>query len=132
VKIKPLFGNLLILRAESLSLGDDLRKCVVCAGDGSVNQAEYLHGILGGNCRTESRTTKSVLYVPLQVNRFEDNILLIVQYRYSKSFSGDFNFPELIHRTRSCVTGSITPSGWVFQLETESVTLKWYFGGADR
>jgi len=30
--------------------------------------------------------TQSVMYVPLQVNRFAESILLIVQYRYLKSF----------------------------------------------
>jgi len=33
--------------------------------------------------------TQSVMYLPLQVNRFAESILLIVQYRYSKSCSGD-------------------------------------------
>jgi len=37
------------------------------------------------------RPTQSVMYVPLQVNRFAENILLIVQYRYSKSCFGDLN-----------------------------------------
>jgi len=34
------------------------------------------------------------MYVPLQVNRFPESVLLIVQYRYLKSFSGDFYSPE--------------------------------------
>jgi len=34
------------------------------------------------------------MYVPLQVNRFAESVLLIVQYRYSKSCSGYFNLPE--------------------------------------
>jgi len=34
------------------------------------------------------------MYVPLQVNRFHENILLIVKYKYLKSCSGDFNSPE--------------------------------------
>jgi len=34
------------------------------------------------------------MYVPLQVNRFVEGILLIVQHRYLKSCSGDFNSPE--------------------------------------
>jgi len=30
------------------------------------------------------------MYVPLQANRFQKSILLIVQYKYLKSSSGDF------------------------------------------
>jgi len=40
------------------------------------------------------RPTQSVMYVPLHVNRFADSVLLIVQYRYLKSCSGDFYSPE--------------------------------------
>jgi hypothetical protein len=40
------------------------------------------------------RPTQSVMYVPLQVNRFAESIVLIVQYRYLKSCSGDFYSPE--------------------------------------
>ena len=35
------------------------------------------------------RPTQSIMYVPLQVNRFQKSILLIVQYKYLKSCSGD-------------------------------------------
>ena len=41
-----------------------------------------------------SRPTQSIMYVPLQVNRFAESILLIVQYRYLKSFSGNFYCQE--------------------------------------
>jgi len=34
------------------------------------------------------------MYVPLQVNRFAESILLIVQYRCLKSFSGNFHSPD--------------------------------------
>jgi len=34
------------------------------------------------------------MYVPLQVHRFHESILLIVQYRYLKSCSRDFYSPE--------------------------------------
>ena len=34
------------------------------------------------------------MYVPLQVNRFHESILLLVQYKYLKSCSGDFDSPE--------------------------------------
>jgi len=40
------------------------------------------------------RPTQSVMYVPLQVNIFNESILLIVQYKYLKSFSGHFYSPE--------------------------------------
>ena len=40
------------------------------------------------------RPTQSVMYVALQVNRFNESVLLIVQYRYLKSCSGDFNSSE--------------------------------------
>ena len=41
-----------------------------------------------------NRPTQSIMYVPLQVNRFQKSILLIVQYKYLKSCSGDFHSPE--------------------------------------
>jgi len=31
-----------------------------------------------------------MMYIPFQVNRFPENILLIVQYKSSQSFSEDF------------------------------------------
>ena len=40
------------------------------------------------------RPTQSIMYVPLQVNRFQKSILVIVQYKYLKSCSGDFYSPE--------------------------------------
>ena len=61
-----------------------------------------------------TRPTQSIIYVPLHVNRFQKSILLIVQYKYLKSCSGDFILQNLILRTRSCGTGFITQSGWVF------------------
>ena len=41
-----------------------------------------------------ARPTQSIMYVPLQVNRFQKSILLIIQYKYLKSCSGDFYSPE--------------------------------------
>ena len=41
-----------------------------------------------------NRPTQSTMYVPLQVNRSQKSILLIVQYKYFKSCSGDFNSQE--------------------------------------
>ena len=40
------------------------------------------------------RPTHSIIHVPLQVNRFQKIILLIVQYKYLKSCSRRFNSPE--------------------------------------
>jgi len=40
------------------------------------------------------RPTQWIMYVPSQVNRSQKCILLIVQYKYIKSFSGDFHSPE--------------------------------------
>ena len=54
------------------------------------------------------------MYVSLLVNRFQKIILLIVQYKYLKSCSGDFILQNLILRTRSCGTGFITQSSCVF------------------
>jgi len=49
------------------------------------------------------RPTQTIVYVPLLVNTFQKSILLIVQYKYSKSRSGDFILQNLILRT-SCGT----------------------------
>jgi len=40
------------------------------------------------------RTTQSIMFVPLQVNRFQKRILLLVLYKYLKWFSGDFYSPQ--------------------------------------
>jgi len=45
-------------------------------------------------CIIRGRPTQSIMYVPLQVNRSQKCILLIVQYKYIKSCSGDFYSPE--------------------------------------
>jgi len=57
---------------------------------------------------TSVRPTQSMIYVPLLVNRFQNSGLLIVQYKYVKSFSEDFILQNLILCTRSCGTGFIT------------------------
>ena len=44
------------------------------------------------------RPTQSIMYVPLQVDRFNKFILLIVQYKYLKSCSRRFYCPNLILR----------------------------------
>ena len=57
------------------------------------------------------------MYIPFQVNRFQKSILLIVQYKYSKSYSEDFFLKKsnenLILRTRSCGTALITQDSWL-------------------
>ena len=60
------------------------------------------------------RPTQSIIYVPLQVIRFQKTILLIVQYKYLKSCSGYFILQNLILRIRSCGTSCITQCSWVF------------------
>jgi len=42
----------------------------------------------------EDRPTQAIMYVPLQVNRSQKCILLIVKYKYIKSYSWDFYSPE--------------------------------------
>jgi len=64
------------------------------------------------------------VYVPLQVNRFPESILLVVQYGYLKSFSGDFYSQESSAQDIP-YWFLITQSGWVFHFHvTESVSLK--------
>jgi len=58
--------------------------------------------------------TQSIIYVPLQVNRFQKSILLIVQYKYLKTCSEDFIPQNLILRTRLCSTGVIPQPSWFF------------------
>jgi len=41
-----------------------------------------------------ARPTQSIMLVPIQVNRLQKSILLVVQYKYLKSCSGDFYSPE--------------------------------------
>jgi len=63
----------------------------------------------GKNCKRVHmyHPTQSIIYVPLQVNRFHKIILLIVQYKYLKSFSEDFILQNLILRTKLCGIGFI-------------------------
>jgi len=68
-----------------------------------------------------SRPTQSIMYVPLQVNRSQKSILLIVQYKYLKSCSRDFILKNLILRTRSCGIGFITQSSWGFHFHQTTV-----------
>jgi len=70
------------------------------------------------------RPTQSIIYVPSQVNRFQKIILVIVKYKYLESCSGDFTLQNLILRTRSCDTGFITQSSWVFHFHP-SIMVGW-------
>ena len=49
-----------------------------------------------------------------QVNRFQKIILVIVQYKFLKSCSGDFILQNLLLRKRLCSTVFISESSWVF------------------
>jgi len=44
--------------------------------------------------QSSNRPTQSIMYVPLQENRYQINVLLILQYKYLKLCSGDFNSSE--------------------------------------
>jgi len=73
------------------------------------------------------RPTQSIMYVPLQVNRFRKIILLIIQYKYLKSCSRRFYCPNLILRTRLCGTMFITQPSCLFYFHlTECVRWKWF------
>jgi len=67
------------------------------------------------------RPTQSIMYVPLQVNIFQRSMLVIVQYKYLRSCSGDFCLQNLILRTRSCLTGFISQSSWFFHIYLTSL-----------
>jgi len=75
----------------------------------------------------QDRPTQSIVYVPLQVNRFRNSVLLIVQYKYLKSCSGYFNSPESdpLHKImRYWLYYSIC---WFLHFQmTESVRWKWF------
>ena len=72
--------------------------------------------------------SQSIMYVPLQVNRFQKSILLIVQYKHLKSCSGDFIFRNLILRTRSCGTGFVTRHIWLLHFRlTEIFQVKLFY-----
>jgi len=52
----------------------------------------------GPHCGS-NRPTQSIMYVPLQVNKFWKIIFVIVQYKYLKSSSEDFMLRYMILRT---------------------------------
>ena len=74
--------------------------------------------------RSVIRPTQSIMYVPLQVDTFQKSILLIVQYKYLKSCYEDCSVQNPILLTRSCGTGFITQSSWVFHFH--QTTLVWW------
>jgi len=89
-----------------------------------------------------SRPTQSIIYVPVQVNRLQKIILLIVQNKYSKFCSKDFILQNLILRTRLCGTEFITQPSCVFDFRLTEIchvemicigcvpVLNRHFGGA--
>ena len=72
---------------------------------------------------TGIRPTQSIIYVPLQVIRLHNNILLIVQYKNLKSCSEDFILKNLILRTRSCGTAFITQHSWLLHFRQAEICL---------
>ena len=75
-------------------------------------------------CATWLMRPTQLIYVPLQVNRFQEKILLVVQYKYLKSCSGYSILQNLILCTRSCSTGFITQSSWVFHFH-QTIMVGW-------
>jgi len=59
------------------------------------------------------------MYVPLQVNRSQKSILLIVQYKYLKSLSGDFysSEPDPPHKIMRYWIYSSTQLSFGFQFD---------------
>ena len=70
-----------------------------------------------------NRPTQSILNIPFQVNGLHKSILLIVQYKYTKSCSEDFILKNLILRTRSCGTTIITQHSWLFHFGQAEICL---------
>ena len=60
------------------------------------------------------RPTQSIIYVPLQIYRFQKSILLIVECKYLKSCSEELILQNVILRTQSCGNDFITQSSWGF------------------
>ena len=111
---------LISLSLSSLSLATGRRRLIgflICTGhfpQKSPIDVSYL-----------CHPTQSIMYVPLQANRFKKIILLIVQYKYLKSCSRRFYCPNLILRTRLCGTMFITQPSCLFDFRpTESVSWK--------
>jgi len=62
-----------------------------------------------------TRLTQSIVYVPLQVNRFQKSFYLSFS-TYLKSWSEDFILQNLISRTRWWGTGFITQPSWFWSI----------------
>jgi len=60
------------------------------------------------------------IHVPFLVNRVQKSVLLIVQYKFLKSCSADCILQNLT--ARSCCTGFITQSSWVFHFHPTKQT----------
>jgi len=88
------------------------------SGEGRILLRVYIEAERGV-CIETGRPTQSIVYVLLQVIRFQKSILLIVQYTYLKSCSGDVILQNLILHIRSCGTSFIPHSSWVFHFLTE-------------
>jgi len=92
-----------------------------------INMMMYIYAIDWMTC---IRPTQSIIYVPLLVCVFDNSILLIVQYKYLKSFSKDFKLQNLILPTRLCGTGFIPQHCWVVDFYlTKMVRWKWFVQG---
>ena len=87
-------------------------RCILCVHTSTNEVRVYLYAHLHLVCMY--RPIQSMIYVPLQVYRFQKIILLIVQYKLLKSCSQDLIPQNLILRTRLCATGFITQSSWGF------------------
>jgi len=102
----------------------------------------YVLGLKSGSERLTAQAldyqkTQSIMHVPLQVNRFQKSILLIVQYKYLNHVPEIFILQNLILRTRSCCTGFITQSSWFFHFHLTTVPYLYQFrrgisGGPDQ
>jgi len=73
----------------------------------------YTHTSWHKHHQPPSRPTQEIMYVHFLVNRFEESILLIVQYKYLKSGPKDFIRKDLILRTRLCENGFVSQHCWV-------------------
>jgi len=116
-----------------------VRMCVrVCVHVWPMHTSNLTNSYL----RHDFRPTQLIIYVPLQVHRFQKIYLLIVQYKYLKSCSKHFILQNLILRTRLCGTGFIIQTNCVLDFHFTEIcqaemiciggvpVLKRHFGGA--
>ena len=83
--------------------------------------SSHVHSYLSTLSANVIRPTQSIIHVPLQVNRFQKSILLILENKCLKSCSEDFILQNHILRTRTCGTGFITQSSWSFHFRQISM-----------